>query len=50
MWDRSKDWPARKGTKVEPSTTYQPQMDGQSEIANRTILQATWGCKDEENH
>jgi len=40
MSDHFKDWAARKGIKLEPATTYHPQTDGQSEIANKAILQA----------
>jgi len=49
MSDYSKDWAARKGIKLEPSTTYHPQTDGQSEIANKAILQAARACKVEGN-
>jgi len=45
MSDHFKDWVARKGIKLEPSTAYHPQMDGQSEIAKKAILQATRACK-----
>jgi len=45
MSDHFKEWAARKGIKLEPSTTYHPQTDGQSEIANKEILQATQVCK-----
>jgi len=38
--DHFKDWAARKGIKLEPFTAYHPQTDGQSEIANKAILQA----------
>jgi len=38
MLEYFKDWAARKGIKLEPSTAYHPQMDGQSEIANKSIL------------
>jgi len=38
--DHFKDWAARKGIKLEPPTAYHPQTDGQSEIANKAILQA----------
>jgi len=34
MSDHFKDWAARKGIKLEPSTIYHPQTDGQSEITN----------------
>jgi len=49
MSDHFKDWAARKGMKLEPSTAYHPQTDGQSEIANKAILQATWACLVEGN-
>jgi len=49
MSDHFKDWAARKGIKLEPSTAYHPQMDGQSEIANKAILQAARACKVEGN-
>jgi len=32
--DHFKNWAARYGIKLEPSTEYHPQTDGQSEIAN----------------
>jgi len=38
MSDHFKDWVARKGIKLEPSTAYHPQTDGQCEIANKAIL------------
>jgi len=34
MSDHFKDWAARKGIMLEPSTACHPQTDGQSEIAN----------------
>jgi len=34
---------------LEPSTAYHPQTDGQSEIANKAILQAARACKVEGN-
>jgi len=40
MSDHFKDWAARKGIKLEPSTAYHPQTDGQSEFTNKAILQA----------
>jgi len=40
MSDHFKDWAARKGIKLEPSTAYHPQTDSESEIANKEILQA----------
>ena len=40
-----KEWAARKGIKLEPSTAYHPQADGQSEIANKAILQGARACK-----
>jgi len=49
MSDHFKDWAARKGIKLEPSTACHPQMDCQSEIANKAILQAARGCKVEGN-
>jgi len=45
MSDNFKDWEARKGIKLEPSTAYHPRTDGQSEIANKAILQAARACK-----
>jgi len=45
MSDHFKDWAARKGIRLEPSAAYHPQTDGPSEIANKTILQATRACK-----
>jgi len=49
MSNHFKDWAARKGIKVEPSTAYHPQTDGQSEIANKAIFQAARACKVEGN-
>jgi len=49
MSDHFKDWAARKGIKLELSTAYHPQMAGQSEIANKAILQATRAFKVEGN-
>jgi len=49
MSDNFKDWAARKGIKLEPSTAYHPQTDGQSKFANKVILQATRACKVEGN-
>ena len=49
MSDHFKDWAARKGIKLKPSTAYHPQTDGQSEIANKAILQAARACKVEGN-
>jgi len=40
MSDHFKHWAARKGIKLELSTAYHPQTDGQSEIVNKAILQA----------
>ena len=40
MSDHFKDWAAIKGIKLEPSTPYHLQTDGESEIANNAILQA----------
>jgi len=45
MSDYFKDWAAGKGIKLEPSTAYHPQTDGQSEIANKVIPQAARACK-----
>jgi len=49
MSDHFQDWAARKGIKLEPSAAYHPQTDGQSEIANKAILQAARACKVEGN-
>jgi len=49
MSDNFKDWAARKGIKLEPPTAYNPQTDGQSEIANKAILQAARAGKVEGN-
>ena len=40
---------ASKGIKLEHSTTYHPQMDGQSEIVNKEIIQVVRACKAEGN-
>jgi len=42
--DHFKDWAARKWIKLEPSTTYYPQTNSQSEIANKAILQDARAC------
>ena len=42
-------WAASKGIKLEPSTVYHPQMEVQSEIMNKEIIQVARGCKVEEN-
>jgi len=49
MSDHFKDWAARKGIMLEPSTAFHPQTDGQPEIANKAILQAARACKVEGN-
>jgi len=49
MSDHCKDWAARKGINLEPSTAYHRQTDGQAEIADRGILKATRACKVEGN-
>jgi len=49
MSDHFKDWAARKGFKLEPSMAYHLQADGQSEVANKAILQPARGCKVEGN-
>jgi len=49
MSDHFKDWAARKGIKLEPSTAYHSQTDGQSESANKAILQGVRACKVEGN-
>ena len=41
------DWEARKGIKLEPSTSYRLQADGQTEIVNKEILQVARACKAE---
>ena len=40
-------WPASKGIKLEPSTTYHSQTDSQSEIVNKEIIQVARACKAE---
>jgi len=47
--DHFKDWAARKGIQLEPSTGYHPQTDGHSEIAKMAIHQAARACKVERN-
>ena len=42
-------WAASKWIKLEPSTTYHPQMDGQSEIVNKEIMHSARACKAEGN-
>jgi len=49
MSEHFKDSAARKVIKLEQSTAYHHQMNGQSEIANKPILQPTRGCKVEGN-
>jgi len=49
MSDHFKDWAARKGFKLEPSTAYHPHTGGLSEIANKAILQAARAYKVEGN-
>jgi len=39
------DWAARKGIKLEPSTSYHPQADSQTYIINKEILQVARACK-----
>jgi len=47
--DHFQDWELRKRIKLEPSTMYHPQTEGQSEIANKRILQSAQACKVEGN-
>jgi len=49
MSDHFRHWAARKGIKLEPYTAYHAQMDSQSEIANKAILQAARTFKVEGN-
>jgi len=49
MSDHFKDWSARKGIKLELSIGYYPQMESQSQIANKVILQAARAWKVEGN-
>jgi len=49
MSDHFKEWAARKGIKLEPPTAYHPQMNSQSEIIRKAILQAARACKVEGN-
>ena len=42
-------WPASKGIKLEASTAHNSQMDGQSEIVNKEIIQVARACKAEAN-
>ena len=42
-------WAASKGIKLEPSTAYDPQTDGQSKIVNKEIIQVARACKAEGN-
>jgi len=49
MSDHFKDWAARKRIKLQLSTAYHLQTDGQSEIGNKAIIQAARACKVEGN-
>ena len=42
-------WAASIGIKLEPSTTYHPQTDSQSEMVNKEIIQVASACKAEGN-
>jgi len=42
--DQFKVWASRKVIMLEPSTTYHPQTDDQSEIANKAIPQSAPAC------
>jgi len=49
MSDHFKDWAARKEIKLEQSTAYHPQTDGQLEIVKKATLQAARAFKVEGN-